>query len=372
MGNGGRTGQLARRWGRHAGGPGEALRRPGGGGRDRPRHRGRRVLLPARSVGLRQDHDAAHDRRVRAADRRPGAASTATTCHDVPPDKRPVNTVFQSYALFPHLSVARQRRPSACASPRPRRPRPGRGRRWRWRWCGSPGFGKRKPHQLSGGQQQRVALARALVLRPRVLLLDEPLGALDAKLRKQLQLELAALQKDVGITFVYVTHDQEEALTMSDRLVVMDQARIAQCGTPRRGLRGAGRRLRRRLPRRRQPAAGALRHPGPAGGGRHHARRRDHPRSAANGGPVRLLVSMGHCVCALFFFFFWGDGCSAAPRRRSLRLLATRSALRAPTVGRPEHPARHGRARRVRRVDHPGAAAPRRRIEPPGHAGQRR
>ncbi len=95
------------------------------------------------------------------------------------------------------------------------------------------GYEKRKPHQLSGGQQQRVALARALVLRPRVLLLDEPLGALDAKLRKALQLELVSLQREVGITFVYVTHDQEEALTMSDRLAVMDAGRIEQCGTPR-------------------------------------------------------------------------------------------------------------------------------------------
>src|SRR5262249_42053682 len=95
------------------------------------------------------------------------------------------------------------------------------------------GFGARKPHQLSGGQQQRVALARALVLRPKVLLLDEPLGALDAKLRKALQLELVGLQRDVGITFVYVTHDQEEALTMSDRLAVMDSGRVAQVGSPR-------------------------------------------------------------------------------------------------------------------------------------------
>ena len=94
------------------------------------------------------------------------------------------------------------------------------------------GFGKRRPNQLSGGQQQRVALARALVLRPAVLLLDEPLGALDAKLRRTLQVELVALQKQVGITFLYVTHDQEEALTMSDRLAVMNHGRVAQLGTP--------------------------------------------------------------------------------------------------------------------------------------------
>ena len=94
-------------------------------------------------------------------------------------------------------------------------------------------YGKRKAHQLSGGQQQRVALARALVLRPKVLLLDEPLGALDAKLRKTLQVELRALHHDVGITFVYVTHDQEEALTMSDRLAVMNEGEIEQIGTPK-------------------------------------------------------------------------------------------------------------------------------------------
>jgi spermidine/putrescine transport system ATP-binding protein len=150
----------------------------------------------------------------------------------VPPHKRNVNTVFQSYALFPHLDVA-----------------------------GNVGFGlkykrltkdehrkrvdealslvqlgdlaKRKPSQLSGGQQQRVALARALVLTPRVLLLDEPLGALDARLRKNLQVELKALQAELGITFVFVTHDQEEALTMSDRVAVMSGGRVEQAGTPR-------------------------------------------------------------------------------------------------------------------------------------------
>jgi spermidine/putrescine transport system ATP-binding protein len=148
------------------------------------------------------------------------------------PDKRPVNTVFQSYALFPHLSVLDNvafglRFTGASKTERKARASQA------LEMVRLTGFEKRKPHQLSGGQQQRVALARALVLRPRVLLLDEPLGALDAKLRKQLQIELATLQREVGITFIYVTHDQEEALTMSDRLVVMDQGRIAQCGTPR-------------------------------------------------------------------------------------------------------------------------------------------
>ena len=151
---------------------------------------------------------------------------------DVPPENRPVNTVFQSYALFPHLSVADnvafglrfQKSSKAEITTR----------------VGDAlelvrlsSYGKRKAHQLSGGQQQRVALARALILRPKVLLLDEPLGALDAKLRKTLQVELRALHQDVGITFVYVTHDQEEALTMSDRMAVMNEGEIEQIGTPK-------------------------------------------------------------------------------------------------------------------------------------------
>jgi len=149
----------------------------------------------------------------------------------VPPYKRPVNTVFQSYALFPHLSTwenvafglkrkgvdkkeIEQRVGEAIAM------------------VEMESMKDRKPVQLSGGQQQRVALARALVNRPTVLLLDEPLGALDAKLRKAMQLELKKLQSEVGITFIYVTHDQEEALTMSDRLAVMSQGLVEQVGTP--------------------------------------------------------------------------------------------------------------------------------------------
>jgi spermidine/putrescine transport system ATP-binding protein len=154
---------------------------------------------------------------------------------DIPPHRRPVNTVFQSYALFPHLSVAdniayglRWRRDGDKISRAERERRVGRA----IELVRLGGFEKRRPAQLSGGQQQRVALARALILQPSVLLLDEPLGALDAKLRKELQHDLAALQVEVGITFVYVTHDQEEALTMSDRLAVMDGGHIAQVGTP--------------------------------------------------------------------------------------------------------------------------------------------
>ncbi len=149
----------------------------------------------------------------------------------VPPYRRPVNTVFQSYAIFPHLNVfdnvafglrrggvkgeeLNARVTQACEMVQ------------------LSGFEKRKPSMLSGGQQQRVALARALVNRPKVLLLDEPLGALDLKLRKELQLELRNLQHEVGITFVYVTHDQEEALTMSDRIAVINEGKVQQIADP--------------------------------------------------------------------------------------------------------------------------------------------
>ena len=150
----------------------------------------------------------------------------------LPPFKRDINTVFQHYALFPHMSV----RENIAYGLRMRRV-PAAEREERVTQALAmvklDQLGARSPRQLSGGQQQRVALARALVNRPRVLLLDEPLGALDLKLRKEMQLELKHLQTDLGITFVYVTHDQEEALTMSDRIVLMRQGRIAQVGTPR-------------------------------------------------------------------------------------------------------------------------------------------
>ena len=147
------------------------------------------------------------------------------------PNRRNVNTVFQSYALFPFLTVAENVAFGMKYKSVPKSERESRVAE-ALAMVQLSGYEKRRPNQLSGGQQQRVALARALVLRPSVLLLDEPLGALDAKLRRTLQVELAALQKDVGITFLYVTHDQEEALTMSDRLAVMHQGRIAQLGTP--------------------------------------------------------------------------------------------------------------------------------------------
>ncbi|HWM14917.1 MAG TPA: ABC transporter ATP-binding protein [Gaiellaceae bacterium] len=149
-----------------------------------------------------------------------------------PAHKRPVNTVFQSYALFPHLTVADNVAFGLrfkSVEKRERRRRVGEA----LQLVRLEGFERRKPSQLSGGQQQRVALARALILEPAVLLLDEPLGALDAKLRRSLQIELKSIQEAVGITFVYVTHDQEEALTMSDRMAVMSDGLVQQLGTPR-------------------------------------------------------------------------------------------------------------------------------------------
>ena len=149
-----------------------------------------------------------------------------------PPNKRNVNTVFQSYALFSHLSVA-ENVAFGLRFTRTSREETRSRVSQALSLVQMEEFGSRKPHQLSGGQQQRVALARALILNPSVLLLDEPLGALDAKLRKTLQVELKALQEQVGVTFVYVTHDQEEALTMADRLAVMSEGRVEQVGTPR-------------------------------------------------------------------------------------------------------------------------------------------
>ena len=163
--------------------------------------------------------------------------------NDVPPHQRQINTVFQKYALFPHLNVFEniafglrmQRRPDPAA-PGKKVKIPEEEIRERvlemLEIISLKGFEHRRPDALSGGQQQRVAIARALVNRPKVLLLDEPLGALDLKLRKDMQIELKRIQQQVGITFIYVTHDQEEALTMSDTIVVMDKGSIQQIGTP--------------------------------------------------------------------------------------------------------------------------------------------
>ena len=163
--------------------------------------------------------------------------------NDVPPYKRQINTVFQKYALFPHLNVFEnvafglrmQRRPDS-SDPKRTVKLPEKEIRQRvlemLEAVSLKGFENRRTDALSGGQQQRVAIARALVNRPKVLLLDEPLGALDLKLRKDMQIELKRIQQQVGITFIYVTHDQEEALTMSDTIVVMDKGTIQQIGTP--------------------------------------------------------------------------------------------------------------------------------------------
>lgn len=150
---------------------------------------------------------------------------------NTPPYRRPVNTVFQSYALFPHMTVAQnvafglemKRVPKEQIKERVQKA---------LELVRLPTFGDRYPRQMSGGQQQRVALARALVNEPEVLLLDEPLGALDQKLRKEMQFELKRIQEELGITFIFVTHDQEEALTMSDRIAVMNMGHVLQIGTP--------------------------------------------------------------------------------------------------------------------------------------------
>jgi len=150
---------------------------------------------------------------------------------DLPPYERNVNTVFQDYALFPHMTVEDNIAYGLMIKGVPKSER--------YKQVDEmldlvrlPGFGSRKPSQLSGGQRQRVALARALINHPKVLLLDEPLGALDLKLRQQMQVELKSIQQRVGITFIFVTHDQEEALTMSDRIAVFSEGKIEQVGTP--------------------------------------------------------------------------------------------------------------------------------------------
>ena len=212
----------------------------------------------------------------------------------MPPFKRPTNTVFQSYALFPHLSVEDNvafglRRKRVAKDEIRRRVAEELER------VGLAAEAKRKPRQLSGGQQQRVALARALINRPAVLLLDEPLGALDLKLRKGLQIELKRIQREVGITFIYVTHDQEEALTMSDRIAVMNRGVVEQLDVAGGGLRAPAHRVRGRLHRRLEPDAGRGR-VGERRRGRAAARQRRDRRARAAGALTRASACTPSCA----------------------------------------------------------------------------
>ena len=251
-----------------------------------------------------------------------------------PPYKRDVNTVFQQYALFPHMSIL----DNVCYGLKQRKV----GKRERRQRAGEAlelvqltGRDKHRPTMLSGGQQQRVALARALVMNPRVLLLDEPLGALDLKLRKEMQIELKRIQYQVGITFIYVTHDQEEALSMSDRVAVMSNGRD---------------RAARRAPRDLRPAADAVR-------GRLH-RRHELPRRGGGRGRRRRLRDRRRRR-------------SRRPRARPGRARPARAGRHPPRAhGGPPGPARRHRQlgrRRGRHQDVPRRPDPDRR-----HAGQRR
>ena len=195
--------------------------------------------------------------RLIAGFERPDGGSIELAGTDVsgrPPYARDVNTVFQDYALFPHLTVVENVEYGLRIRKVPRDERAQARRGGAGDRCGCRGSAAASRAQLSGGQRQRVALARAIVNRPRVLLLDEPLGALDLKLRQEMQVELKRIQQEVGITFVYVTHDQEEALTMSDRMAVFNAGRIEQLGAPADVYEQPGQRVRGRLRRRLEPA----------------------------------------------------------------------------------------------------------------------
>ena len=183
-------------------------------------------------VGLRQDHAAAHHRGVRGYHPRASVMIDGKDMAGVPANKRPTNMVFQSYAIFPHLTRGSRTWASACARTRSPQGEKAAAVDEALEMVGLKGYGERAAHALSGGQRQRVALARALILKPKVLLLDEPLSALDKKMREQMQVELIQLQRQVGITFILVTHDQEEALVMSDRIAVMFEGEIAQLDDP--------------------------------------------------------------------------------------------------------------------------------------------
>ena len=207
------------------------LRRDARAGQCLPRRREGRVLRLPRAVRLRQDHAASPDRRLRHADRGRILIGDRDVTR-LPPWSRNVGMVFQSYALWPHMTRAPRTSPSALNVASFRAPRSSARSRHALDLVGLSAYADRRPAQLSGGQQQRVALARTIVIEPEVLLLDEPLSNLDARLRVEMRVELRQLQRKLGITAIYVTHDQEDANAVADRIAVLDQGRIQQIGTP--------------------------------------------------------------------------------------------------------------------------------------------
>src|SRR6476646_2880704 len=207
-----------------------SLRRRAGRARHQSRYRRRRARGAARAVGLRQVHAAAHRLRVHSPERRRVLFDGEPVDH-LPPSRRGAGIVFQNYALFPHMTVAENVAYGLEAQKWPRRriaPRVAE----MLALVHMSEFAARQPRQLSGGQQQRVALARCLATDPKVLLLDEPFGALDKNLRLDMQIEVKRLQREYGITTILVTHDQEEALSMADRIAVMNRGRIEQVSSP--------------------------------------------------------------------------------------------------------------------------------------------
>jgi ABC-type nitrate/sulfonate/bicarbonate transport system ATPase subunit len=294
--------------------------------RGRPRHRAGRVLRHARAVGLGQDHLP----RLIAGFEQPTSGHIeifGESADGVPPYRRNVNTVFQDYALFPHLNVIDNVAYGLMVKGVGKAERRREGAEEALALVKLPGYGARKPGQLSGGQRQRVALARALVNKPKVLLLDEPLGALDLKLREQMQEELKSLQKALGITFVFVTHDQGEALSMADRVAVFNDGKIMQVGTPEEIYQRPAS-LRRRFRRLVQRAAAGFRpalfRPAPLGqpaarGDPHPARRQRRRRRAGTRRVAEL--SRRHDAARL-------DAAASASMHRSRRIGFPRPARR--------------------------------------------
>ena len=233
-------------------GAGQGVRRGSGRGRGGPRGAARRVPDAARPQRIGQDHHPQADRRLRAPDRG-GSSSTGRTSPRLSPAERGIGVVFQHYALFPHMTVGTTLATrSSCAA--------GAGATRAADAGGAPagrleGYDARYPRQLSGGQQQRVAVARALAFHPRLLLMDEPLGALDRALRVEMQEELRRIHRESETTVVYVTHDQEEALTLSNRVAILRRGPTAAGGRAPRALPGAGQPARRHLLRRVHPGA---------------------------------------------------------------------------------------------------------------------